>query len=140
MPVLCAWFLRKGVRERRNPGYEWIRGLYERTLSHALARPWVTIGLSTLVFVGSLLFIPHIGAEFMPKLDEGALWVRATMPYTISFEESSRIVPQVSNILRSFPDADMEEIRKDEVTTVTCEFCNTRYQFGSAELAGLAPA
>ena len=37
---------------------------------------------------------PFIGAEFMPHLDEGALWVRATMPYTISFEESSKIAPQ----------------------------------------------
>ena len=47
---------------------------------------------------------------------------------------------RIANILRSFPDADMEELRKDEVTTVTCEFCNTRYEFGSAELADLAPA
>ena len=40
----------------------------------------------------------------MPHLDEGALWVRATMPYTISFEESSKIAPQVRAILRSFPE------------------------------------
>jgi heavy metal efflux system protein len=37
---------------------------------------------------------PRIGAEFMPQLDEGALWVRATMPYTISFDESAKITPQ----------------------------------------------
>jgi heavy metal efflux system protein len=47
----------------------------------------------------------------MPHLDEGALWVRATMPYTISFEESKKIAPQVREILRSFP----------EVTTVASE-------------------
>jgi heavy metal efflux system protein len=47
----------------------------------------------------------------MPKLDEGALWVRATMPYTISFDESARISPKVRDILRSFP----------EVTTVASE-------------------
>jgi cobalt-zinc-cadmium resistance protein CzcA len=40
----------------------------------------------------------------MPKLDEGALWVRATMPYTISFEESAKIVPQVRSILQQFPE------------------------------------
>jgi len=132
LPVLCAWFLRKGVRERRNPGYEWIRGLYERTLSHALARPWVTIGLSTAVFVVSLLFIPHIGAEFMPKLDEGALWVRATMPYTISFEESSRIVPQVTSILRSFPEVTVvasEHGRPDDGTDPT-GFFNAEFYVG----------
>ena len=39
----------------------------------------------------------------MPHLDEGALWVRATMPYTISFEEASRISPQMRAILMSYP-------------------------------------
>jgi Cu/Ag efflux pump CusA len=53
------------------------------------------IGHLCAVFALSMLFIPQIGAEFMPKLDEGGVWVRATMPYTISFEESSKIVPQV---------------------------------------------
>ena len=47
----------------------------------------------------------------MPHLDEGALWVRATMPYTISFDESAKIAPKVRDILRSFP----------EVTTVASE-------------------
>ena len=59
----------------------------------------------------SLLLIPRVGAEFMPKLDEGALWVRATMPYTISFDESAKIAPRVRQLLRSFP----------EVTTVASE-------------------
>ncbi|HEY7976960.1 MAG TPA: efflux RND transporter permease subunit, partial [Rhizomicrobium sp.] len=57
------------------------------------------------------LLIPFIGAEFMPQLDEGALWVRATMPYTISFDESAKIAPKVRQILRSFP----------QVTTVASE-------------------
>ena len=48
----------------------------------------------------SLLLIPRIGAEFMPQLDEGALWVRATMPYTISFDEAAKIAPQVREILQ----------------------------------------
>jgi molecular chaperone Hsp33 len=47
---------------------------------------------------------------------------------------------RIANILRSFPAEDIGDLRKDEVTTVTCEFCNTRYEFTSAELAGLAPA
>ena len=132
LPVLCAWILRRGVRERRNPGYEWIRGVYERSLTRALARPWWTIGLSTAVFVLSMLFIPHIGAEFMPKLDEGALWVRATMPYTISFEESSKIVPQVSDILRSFPEVTVvasEHGRPDDGTDPT-GFFNAEFYVG----------
>jgi cobalt-zinc-cadmium resistance protein CzcA len=63
------------------------------------------------IFAASLLLIPHIGAEFMPHLDEGALWMRATAPYTISFDEASKLSPQIRDILRTFP----------QVTTVSNE-------------------
>jgi cobalt-zinc-cadmium resistance protein CzcA len=63
------------------------------------------------VFGASLLLIPSIGGEFMPHLDEGALWVRATTPYTISFDEATKLSPQIRNILLSFP----------QVTTVANE-------------------
>jgi len=42
--------------------------------------------VATLIFAATLLLVPFIGGEFMPHLDEGALWVRATMPYTVSFD------------------------------------------------------
>ena len=51
--------------------------------------------VAVLIFGATLLLVPTIGGEFMPHLDEGALWVRATMPYTISFEESAKFAPQV---------------------------------------------
>jgi cobalt-zinc-cadmium resistance protein CzcA len=92
------------VRERRNAPFEWVKRVYARGLDACLARPWATTGLSAAILGASLLLIPSIGAEFMPHLDEGALWVRATMPYTISFEESSKIAPRVRDILRSFPE------------------------------------
>ena len=111
LPVLCAWFMRNGVRERRNAAFEAIKSAYTRGLDFCLARPWGITFASALVFGLSLLLIPRIGAEFMPQLDEGALWVRATMPYTISFDESAKITPKVREILRSFP----------EVTTVASE-------------------
>ena len=82
-----------------------------RGLDFCLARPWGTTIASAVLLAVSLLLIPVIGAEFMPHLDEGALWVRATMPYTISFDESAKIAPQVREILHSFP----------EVTTVASE-------------------
>ena len=49
--------------------------------------------VATIIFGATLLLIPYIGGEFMPHLDEGALWVRATMPYTISFEEAAKFAP-----------------------------------------------
>ena len=63
-----------------------------------------------------------IGAEFMPTLDEGALWVRATMPYTISFQEAAQISPQIRQVLHSFPvvtTVDSELGRPDDGTDST---------------------
>ncbi|HTM29174.1 MAG TPA: CusA/CzcA family heavy metal efflux RND transporter, partial [Rhodanobacter sp.] len=111
LPVLCSWFMRKGVRERRNRAFEAIKAHYGKWLDCCLARPWSTTGASAVLLLAALLLVPHIGAEFMPQLDEGALWVRATMPYTISFDESAKIVPKVREILAAFP----------EVTTVASE-------------------
>ncbi|MGH8140422.1 MAG: efflux RND transporter permease subunit [Steroidobacteraceae bacterium] len=111
LPVLCSWFMRNGVRERRNAAFEAIQAVYLKGLDICLAHPWGTTLASAILLAASLLLIPRIGAEFMPQLDEGALWVRATMPYTISFDESAKIAPKVREILRSYP----------EVTTVTSE-------------------
>ena len=132
LPVLCAWLLKGGVRERRNPGYEWVKGVYTRWLDRALARPRRTAVVSTAVFAGSLLLLPVIGAEFMPHLDEGALWVRATMPYTISFDESSKIVPQIRAILQAFPQVTVvgsEHGRPDDGTDAT-GFFNAEFYVG----------
>ena len=46
---------------------------------------------------------------------------------------------RIARILRAFPAEDIEDMQKDEVTTVTCEFCNTRYEFTADDLSGLAP-
>jgi cobalt-zinc-cadmium resistance protein CzcA len=109
--VLCSYFLRKHVHEPRIVVYEWVRDGYGRILSWCLRNRLVTVGLILAIFCASLMLIPFIGGEFMPHLDEGALWVRATTPYTISFEEASKLSPQIRNILLSFP----------QVTTVANE-------------------
>ena len=111
LPVLCATFMRKRVRERRNALYEKFKGWYVRALQRTQRGPWwVTVGTALLLLL-ALLMARGIGAEFMPNLDEGALWVRATMPYTISFQQAAQISPQIRQVLRSFP----------VVTTVTSE-------------------
>jgi cobalt-zinc-cadmium resistance protein CzcA len=89
LPVLCAYFLRKRVKEPRLPLYERIRGLYCYLLRWCLRFRLVTLVICLAIFGSSLLLIRTIGAEFMPHLDEGALWVRATTPYTISFDEAA---------------------------------------------------
>jgi cobalt-zinc-cadmium resistance protein CzcA len=111
LPVLCSYFLRSHVHEPRVPVYEWVRGVYGRVLGFCLRHRLATVAAVLAVFGCSMLLVPLIGGEFMPHLDEGALWVRATTPYTISFEEASKLAPQIRNILMSFP----------QVTTVANE-------------------
>ncbi|MBS0363733.1 MAG: efflux RND transporter permease subunit [Proteobacteria bacterium] len=111
LPVLCAWLMRGGVRERVNRPFEWIKDRYAKGLDFCLAHRWGTLWAATALLVATLFVVPFVGAEFMPQLDEGALWVRATMPYTISFDESAKVAPKVRAILKSFP----------EVTTVASE-------------------
>lgn len=103
IPVLCAYWFKKGVHERVNKPFEWVRDIYAGQLEWCLNRPKTTMIGATLIFAASLLLIPFIGGEFMPHLDEGALWVRATLPYTVSFETASNFSPQVRNILLKYP-------------------------------------
>src|SRR6185369_12857920 len=132
VPVLASYWFKSGVREKRNKPLEWLKRVYARQLNWSLDHPWVTMIVATAIFGASLLLVPFIGGEFMPHLDEGALWVRATMPYTISFEEASRITPSVRNILISFPqvtEVGSELGRPDDGTDPT-GFFNAEFYVG----------
>ena len=132
LPVLCSWSMRNGVRERRNATFEAIKSIYTKGLDRCLAHPWVTTFASVILLIASLLLIPGIGAEFMPQLDEGALWVRATMPYTISFDESAKIAPKVREILRSFSEVTLvsSELGRPDDGTNPTGFFNVEFFVG----------
>ena len=132
VPVLCAWGLRRGVRERRNRAFEWLRDRYAAGLAWCLAHARAVVIASVALFALSLGLATTLGGEFMPKLDEGALWVRATMPYTISFEESSRIVPEIRRVLQSFPEVTVvaSEHGRDDAGTDPTGFFNAEFYVG----------
>jgi heavy metal efflux system protein len=132
VPVLASYWFKGGVRERENKPLEWLKRVYGRQLNWSLDHPGLTMIVATAIFGGSLLLVPFIGGEFMPHLDEGALWVRATMPYTISFEEASRITPEIRNIIVSFPqvtEVGSELGRPDDGTDPT-GFFNAEFYVG----------
>jgi len=132
VPVLAFYAFKKGVHEKTNRVYEWLKNEYGSELGWCLKHPWVTMFVATAIFGCTLLLVPQIGGEFMPHLDEGALWVRATMPYTISFEEASGISPQIREILRSYPqvtEVGSELGRPDDGTDPT-GFFNVEFYVG----------
>jgi cobalt-zinc-cadmium resistance protein CzcA len=132
LPVLCAWLMREGVREKRNKVFEWITERYVRGLDYSLAHPWRIVGGSTLALALSLILAFFVGAEFMPKLDEGALWVRATMPYTISYDEAAKITPRIRDVLASFPDVTTvaSELGRPDDGTDSTGFFNVEFYVG----------
>ena len=132
VPVLCSYWFRGGVRERVNKPFEWVRKKYAGQLAWCLDRPKTTVFVAAVIFGATLLLVPLIGGEFMPHLDEGALWIRATMPYTISYEEAAKFSPQVRNILMKYPmvtDVGSELGRPDDGTDPT-GFFNDEFYVG----------
>ncbi len=132
VPVMCAYLFKKGVRERANRPFEWVRDQYAGELDWCLDHPKTTLLVATVIFALTLLLVPFIGGEFMPHLDEGALWIRATMPYTISFDEASKLSPQVRTMLLKYPmvtDVGSELGRPDDGTDPT-GFFNDEFYVG----------
>jgi heavy metal efflux system protein len=129
VPVLASYWFKNGVKEKPNRLFDWVRNGYGKQLAWCLNHPKLTLFVVTLIFCATLLLLPFIGGEFLPHLDEGALWLRATMPYTISFEEAAKFAPQVRNILSKYPQVTVvgsELGRPDDGTDPTgffnCEF------------------
>jgi len=129
VPVLASYWFKSGVKEKVNRPYEAVKRFYAGKLEWCLNHRPLTLFMAAVIFALTLILVPFIGGEFMPHLDEGALWVRATMPYTISFEEASKIAPQIRDILMSYPQVTVvgsELGRPDDGTDPTgffnCEF------------------
>jgi heavy metal efflux system protein len=132
VPVMCALWFKKGVHEKENKPFQWVLKKYAVWLDWCLDRPRTTLVLSGLIFAAGLLLIPFIGGEFMPHLDEGAMWRRATMPYTVSVETASKFSPQVRDILVKYPmvtDVGSELGRPDDGTDAT-GFFNDEFYVG----------
>jgi cobalt-zinc-cadmium resistance protein CzcA len=132
LPVLCSYLLRGKIHEPRVSFFDYIRRGYGVLLGWCLRNRTVSTVMLLSVFAASLLLIPLIGAEFMPHLDEGALWMRATAPYTISFEEASKLSPQIRDILRTFPQVTTvaNELGRPDDGTDSTGFFNNEYYIG----------
>jgi heavy metal efflux system protein len=132
LPVLCAYFLRKNIKEPRVRAYDRVRDAYGRLLGASLRHRAVTLTICLVIFASSLALVPFIGAEFMPHLDEGSLWIRATMPYTISFEEASKLGPEMRTLLLTFPQVTTvaNELGRPDDGTDPIGFFNDEYFVG----------
>ena len=104
-PVLASYrraFARTHAADTRL--VHWLKHHYERLLIRFMARRRQVIGAAAVFLVLALGSFAFLGGEFMPKLEEGNLWIRATLPQDVSFEYSAQLADEMRGILRSFPE------------------------------------
>ncbi|MBI5533622.1 MAG: efflux RND transporter permease subunit [Deltaproteobacteria bacterium] len=104
-PVLSSYLLRSRVVEKDNPLLRWRKTLYVSVLRTAIRWRYVVVAAAIALAAGSILLSRKVGSEFLPHLDEGAVWVRASMPANISLTESRELVPKIRRALMEFPEA-----------------------------------
>src|SRR5215470_12463440 len=104
-PVMSSLLLRSRTGGHDTTFVRWIRAGYNKALRATLARPALTICVATLALIATGATLPLLGGEFMPKLEEGNLYVRASMPNTISYTYASQLADQMRAIFKRHPEA-----------------------------------
>ena len=104
VPLLSLWLLSTQHEERENLVVRTCKRAYEPLLRLALAhRHWV-LGAAVVALLASLALVPQLGSEFLPELNEGALWINIMLPPGISVSETSRQLARIRGALRTFPE------------------------------------
>ncbi len=110
-PCLASLLLPERVAEVETVMVRWLRSIYTPVLRWSLANRKVTVGIGAVFLLVSAFVGSRLGSEFLPTLEEGNLWIRASMPPTISLEAGEPIVTKIREILLRYP----------EVVTVTSQ-------------------
>ena len=130
-PVLASFAFAKGAKEWRNPIMELLVKHYRSSIRWAIRRRGLVLGVGVLGFFGTLFlaFSGVIGSEFLPHLDEGALWVRGTLAPSTGPDEGIRVMNQARIILCSFPEVPQctSQTGRPDDGTDTTSFFNTEY-------------
>jgi len=130
-PILCNEFFPGGVHEWQNPVMYYLKAAYRKNLRRAIEHHWVTVGVG-LAVLGAALFLTFtgaIGSEFLPHLDEGAIWARGTLAPSTGPTEGVRVANQARIIFASFPEVTqvVSQVGRPDDGTDTTGFFNTEY-------------
>ena len=130
-PVLSSLAFGQNTREWRNPVLAWLIGRYRVTLRLAIRARWVTAGVAvtSIAVAGWLASSGIIGSEFLPHLDEGAIWTRGTLAPSTGPDEGNRLMTQARLVLASFPEVTqvVSQVGRPDDGTDTTGFFNTEY-------------
>ena len=104
VPLLAYWMLRRKLPHGDNRLVASCKRLYEPTLSWALDRRKLVVGIAIGVFALAMVAASRLGSEFLPELNEGTFWANFDMPASVSGEEAARILRMARNALTSVPE------------------------------------
>jgi cobalt-zinc-cadmium resistance protein CzcA len=131
VPVLASIFFRGGFKERHNLVMEYLTGAYRKGLRWAIGHRWLIAGVAIVAIscTGYLGFSGVIGSEFLPHLDEGAIWARGTLANSTSLTEGEKFTEEERLVFASFPEVTtvVSQAGRPDDGTDTGGFGNTEY-------------
>ena len=130
-PVLTSYFFRHSTHEWRNPVLEWVTGLYRKSVQWTIRHRGLTVGggVSVVLATVALVFSGAVGSEFLPHLDEGAIWARGTLAPSTGPSEGIRIMNQARLAFAKFPEVTqvVSQVGRPDDGTDATGFFNTEY-------------
>ena len=124
-PALSAMFLRVRPEQAEPVIMRVLRRVYGPLLRQALANRILVVGLAGVALAFATVEVRTLGLEFMPKLEEGNFWIRATMPSSVGLESTSEVVNQMRGVLLDYPEVQTvvsQHGRPDDGTDATAFF------------------
>ncbi len=130
-PVLASFQFRDGVREWRNPVMQYLTERYRAMVRWVIQHRHATAGAGALALAAAIALTVSgvIGSEFLPHLDEGAIWARGTLAPSTGPTEGTRVMDESRLILASFPEVNqvVSQVGRPDDGTDTTGFFNTEY-------------
>src|SRR5208283_3403121 len=130
-PVLCSVLFRSGIKEWHNPVMTFLIERYRRRLRWCLEHRGLTVSIGAAALAASLYLALSgiIGSEFLPHLDEGAIWARGTLANSTSLTEGERFTTSARYVFASFPEVTtvVSQVGRPDDGTDTGGFSNTEY-------------
>ena len=104
VPALSSILLRKNVREKHNPVVAFFENGIKKLFQKAYSLPRASLLIAFSIMAVTFFSAKYLGNEFLPELDEGALWVKAQLPMSASLTQSKQISDKMTETLRKFPE------------------------------------
>jgi cobalt-zinc-cadmium resistance protein CzcA len=129
VPALATYVFRSGARLRENPFLVWLGPRYERLLRGSIRRAPAVASMTAAVAIGAMVLGGALGREFLPQLDEGVIWIRATLAPGVSIEKSAEMASRIRELVRLSPEVKLVSSQTGRQDSNTEPFGPNRTEF-----------